>query len=269
MSSDSASQKGKSKRRKDRKHRKNGQWHYSETDNRIIEQYYVPTSPYNVLPMQYGGQCCTPTNYPYANGPSPQEAAGSWANEYNISVQAQQQTPPPYLQQQQQSQPSVQSDQYYNNQWQPHPSGYDVAPGAPMPITIECTQYPGCMPGPQGPPQVQQQYDPCCYPQQQPQSSYYPPECYPQQQEQYSQPSTSYQCYELPQQPGLPPGAKIVAEYFLGYLDEQQTQQYQCQQYPQYAPPQTSSESSKEDVEVERWEKPKKQVSSLFPILIK
>jgi hypothetical protein len=31
------------------------------------------------------------------------------------------------------------------------------------------------------------------------------------------------------QVPGLPPGAKIVAEYFLGYLDEQPVQQYQQQ----------------------------------------
>jgi hypothetical protein len=228
----------------------------------------VPSSPYNVLPMQYGGQCCTPTNYPYQSGG--QDGTSSWGGgqDYNVSIQAQQQqaAASSYIQQQQQQQQQQASQQEYygNNSWQPQQqqqSGcYDVAPGAPMPITIECTQYPqGCVPP--------QQYDPCCYQQvqaQQQQPPYYPPECYPQENGGggYSQPSNSYQCFELPQQPGLPPGAKIVAEYFLGYLDDQQTQQY-CQQYP-YPPPQTSSESSKEDVEVERWEKPKKQVSPWF-----
>lgn len=93
----------------------------------------------------------------------------------------------------------------------------------------------------------------------------------------------------------LPNGAKIVAEYFLGYLDEQQQQQYQQQQlqqqqvqqvcapqYPQQAyqpqyepqcppgcvpqpqcppgcePEQYSDSDSKEEVEIEIWEKAKK-----------
>lgn len=106
------------------------------------------------------------------------------------------------------------------------------------------------------------------------------------------------------EQQNLPNGAKIVAEYFLGYLDEQQqyqqqqqqqqTQQLQVQQpsqqayqsSPQYQPQQfqyspqcppgcepagpcpvgcipegeySSSESAKEEVEIEIWEKAKKE----------
>lgn len=117
-------------------------------------------------------------------------------------------------------------------------------------MPVDCSPYPGCVPAPQA-------YDPC-----QPNggAGYGAPSPYYQQdpaaycQDQYSQPSTSYQCYELPQQPGLPPGAKIVAEYFLGYLDDQPAavqQQYQQQAYPGYPAPQSSSESSKEECEVE------------------
>lgn len=154
------------------------------------------------------------------------------------------------------------------NQWQPQASGYDVAPGAPMPV--DCSAYPGCVPA------QQQAYDPCG-----PNGGqgYGAPSPYYQQgpvaqdptltaaaycQEQYSQPSTSYQCYEMSsQQPGLPPGAKIVAEYFLGYLDDQPPsvqQQYQSAQQASYAAaaaagypmaPQSSSESSKEECDVE------------------
>jgi len=86
---------------------------------------------------------------------------------------------------------------------------------------------------------------------------------------------------------GLPNGAKIVAEYFLGYLDDQQQQQqsqypqvyqqYQpcipcvpcepiqqqvAQQQPDYSTTSSASLSSKEEVEIEIWEKNKKDKES-------
>ena len=69
-------------------------------DQRIMEQYYVPASPYNVMPMQYGGQCCTPTQQGY--GPSYQEQ--QWANEYQQQQQQQQQQQAYSYNQQQQEQ---------------------------------------------------------------------------------------------------------------------------------------------------------------------
>ncbi len=139
------------------------------------------------------------------------------------------------------------------------------------------------------------------------QSYYQQPEVYS------SNTSQTYVPEQQQQTPGLPNGAKIVAEYFLGYLDEQrdnsytspqpkpiqqemgecapqmqyyqpqQQQQQQHMQYPVYAyyPQQTQytapacppgcepapdtniiknmSESDKEEVDIEIWEKPHKK----------
>lgn len=179
-----------------------------------------------VYSPQFGGQYVTQSGYQQY----PQE---TWVSEYPPQSGAYPQNPDPYY-------PGY---------------GYDVAPGAPQ---VDCSQYPGCVPAQTG---YDQGYsapsyypDPCqpCPPQPcQPCQPCPPVACQP-------YPEPAYPCYE--QTNGtLPPGAKIVAEYFLGYLDEQPNCQpeYQTQQYT-YQQSQ-SSESSKEDIDIEVWEKTKKK----------
>ena len=132
--------------------------------------------------------------------------------------------------------------------------GYDVAPGGPL-TAIDYYQQQ------QQQQQQQQPAQPVNY------DSGYSQSYYPVEQAGYSNvpvdyPSQSFDpvCENQNYIPGLPPGAKIVAEYFLGYLDEPAAQQYQTQyqqQYQQQYQPaqQSSSESSKEDVDIEVWEK--------------
>lgn len=242
MSTDSAHNIKKNKKKKDRKNRK-GNWNFSDAEQAYTQQY-----------MQYSG---SQSGYPQT-----QYQADSWANDYvQQPVQQYQQAP---------------DQHYYAGQWQQQNS-YDVTPGAPQ---VDCSQYPGCM---QAPAQFDQGY----------QQPYYPDQCQPCPPcppcPQYGQ-DQGYQCYELPPQPIqqsmmqqncqpqgyqqqqqnaiLPPGAKIVAEYFLGYLDEQQPgQSNPCQpsqseyqtQYQTYQQAQSSSDSSKEDVDIEVWEKSKKK----------
>ena len=129
--------------------------------------------------------------------------------------------------------------------------GYDMAPGAPQ---VDCSQYPGCVPAPNSYDQgYQTQYyqEPCqpCPP---------PVPCQPCPPAQYPEPV--YPCYDVqPASNGtLPPGAKIVAEYFLGYLDEQPSCQTEYQTQYTYQQSQ-ASESSKEDIDIEVWEKTKKK----------
>ncbi len=222
--------------------------------------------------------------------------------------QPQQQQPPlEYGQQQAPQQFQGLDQQYFASAG--YAQAYDSAPGGPIEQQPQCP--PGCVPinAPHHQPaqaaqpaqQQQQQFDPALIAaafqqqqQQQQQGGFF------QQQPQLDQQALAaqfggqvdlsaaygsvqqYPFFDQAQQgaaglpPCLPPGAKLVAEYFLGYLDEpqcssssqtncaqvqqcqQQQQQYHQSQYPQS---QSSSESSKEDVDIEVWEKQKRDKS--------
>ena len=328
LSSETASAKGKSsKKRRERKLRK-GTWHYADdgtaysyADSRLIEQAYLSgqvapmgvSYPYNmsqhaayIQQQQQQQQQQVAAAYGQMSGYAqptlgyPQYVASQELQypDYASSAHVQ------YAMEQQQQQ-QYQPYQQYANVAQP---GYDVAaPGGPL-SAIDYSQYQVQQQVPQAPQPQQQQ-------QQQPQyeaTGYSQSYGYPAQVEQSSAavlaptttteypvdyPSQSFGpvCEQQSYIPGLPPGAKIVAEYFLGYLDEPAQQQYAaeqtiqsqyanpCQQQYQYQhqhqqqqqqqhhhhiqqqqqqqqqpPLHSSSESSKEDVDIEVWENNKK-----------
>lgn len=270
VSSETASNKAKSKKKREKKNKKGGMWHYSDIDsskymdNRLVEHIYLQNNPLlqTQMPMMTPivpgipgyGQEMQMTQMQYGG------AEPSYAAAYQDYAQQQAAAMSQYQQQQQQQYgvPLTQ-DQYYSNPWaqqqQAQQQVYDNNQGGPV-TSVDCTiQY-----NPNGQQQnatpVQQpvSYDQAAAAYQQ---QYYPvnvdQQGYTQMPLDQSQSFGPTDAYGQQQQnlPGLPPGAKIVAEYFLGYLDEQQPQQQQ----------QTTiahSQSSKEDVVIEVWEKQKR-----------
>ena len=104
------------------------------------------------------------------------------------------------VQDQQQQQPQQQQQQFYQYQWPAQ--GFEVAPGGPL----ACMDYYQPQYAPQANFQAEQQQTAQTFPVAFDQNA----------------PTQSYAAAFDNQLPALPPGAKLVAEYFIGYLDEQQ-----------------------------------------------
>ncbi len=204
--SGTASNRIKNKKKLEKKIKK-GQWQYSSnanySDNRIVDPsvYFPPSQPY--MPLQQPA-------YPYPS-------ALPYQCQYpDYSAQVQQ---PPYC---------YPDQQFYPYNWPCQ--NYDVAPGGPLSAIDYYNQG-------QQQQQPQQQHDPCT-------SQYYQsdPNYQAAQYDPYGQQNlASYNDNTQACMQNLPAGAKIVAEYFLGYLDEQPNHQanqayqspqpYQQQQY--------------------------------------
>lgn len=224
-----------------------------------VEHVYLQQSAMQYPQMQHGFSA---PNY---------SGAGCYPDPW--SQQAQPQAAPDYLQQSSYPQnaivieaPQAQQQQQSQGYYGYGSAGYDAAPGGPGQCQPQCP--PQCAPQPQQ--QEQQQVAISIAYQQPPQQQQ---AFYGDQQSGYGDQSCGQYGYDQApaqtigncppsQTPCLPPGAKLVAEYFLGYLDEQQApqcsnSQQSCNHQNQcyYPQSQSSSESSKEDVDIEVWEK--------------